>query len=298
MYTIVGSGFGLYGYLPAIVESLGERVVLPRAYQARMAARAELAPLVPRVEWAGDMQESLERADTVVIATPPARQVEVARRCLELANVRRLVLEKPPAPTPAEAVALLADLRRHAKRYRIGYTLLHTAWGLALRWPVREAGDRVELTWTFMAHHFAKDLSNWKRRRSEGGGVLRFFGIHLLAFLGTHGYDDVRDSVFEGESAEEPRRWSAAFQGPAVPPCHVRVDSGAAAGVFRIEAWAGARASPLIALPDPFAEEPTIGAHDRRIGALQRLLTSFHEDDTRYLSLYEKVNRLWAEAEA
>ena len=298
MYAIVGSGFGLYGYLPAIVESLGERVVLPRAYEARMAARAELAPLMARVQWARDMQESLERADTVVIATLPARQVEVARRCLELGNVRRMLLEKPPAPTPDEAVALLADLRRHAKRYRIGFTLLHAAWQPALRWPARASADGVDLTWTFMAHHFAKDLSNWKRRRSEGGGVLRFFGIHLIALLAARGYEDVRDSAFEGEAADEPRRWSATFEGPAMPPCRVRVDSCATESIFRVEARSGTHSTPLVALTDPFQGEPATGAHDRRVGVLERLLASFGEEDARYQSLYENVNRLWAKAEA
>jgi predicted dehydrogenase len=297
MYAIVGSGFGLYGYLPAIVESLGERVVLPRAYEAKMRARAELAPLISRVEWVDDMQASLERADTVVIATPPARQVEVARRCLGLGNVRRMLLEKPPAPTPEEAVALLEDLRRHARRYRIGFTLLHTAWRPALRWPARASADGVDITWTFMAHHFAKDLSNWKRRRSEGGGVLRFFGIHLLAFLGMHGYEDVRDSVFEAQRADEPRCWSATFTGPEVPPCRVRVDSGATENIFRIEARSGTRSTPLVALADPFQDEPAIGAHDRRVGVLERLLASFGEDDARYEELYDNVNRLWAKAE-
>jgi hypothetical protein len=193
---------------------------------------------------------------------------------------------------------LLRDLRRGGKSVRIGFTLLHAGWHPGLRWPARSAADRVDIGWSFMAHHFAHDLSNWKRKRSEGGGVLRFFGIHLLALLAMHGYEDLRDSVLEGETTDEPRRWSATFEGRAVPPCHVRVDSAAAASDFHIDACSGAQSKTLFASSDPFADEPAIGAHDPRVGVLERFLGSFREDDDRYDALYDAVNRLWAKAEA
>jgi hypothetical protein len=297
MYAIVGSGFGLYGYLPAIVESLGERVVLPRAYEAKILARAELAPLASRVDWADDMRAALARADTVVIATPPARQLEVARQCLELANVRRILLEKPPAPSPAEAAALLDELRRHAKRYRIGFTLLHAHWHPAMRWP--STADHVDLTWTFMAHHFAhgaRQLEAAALRGRRRVALLRNPRLRLPR------HARVRRTCAIRRSRERPRTSRGAGARPSwalgVPPCHVRVDSAAPVSGFRIEARALERVTPLIVLADPFAAEPALGAHDRRVGALERLLASFDEDDGPWYSLYERVNRLWTKAEA
>ena len=48
MFAIRGSGFGLYGYLPALV-GCGRRVVLPERYRARFAERPELAPFANEV---------------------------------------------------------------------------------------------------------------------------------------------------------------------------------------------------------------------------------------------------------
>ena len=83
-----------------------------------------------------------------------------------------------------------------------------------------------------------------------------------------------------------------------MPPCRVRVDSCATESIFRVEARSGTHSTPLVALTDPFQGEPATGAHDRRVGVLERLLASFGEEDVRYQSLYENVNRLWAKAEA
>ena len=33
MFTVVGSGFGLYGYLPALLEAFEDPVALPVAYR-------------------------------------------------------------------------------------------------------------------------------------------------------------------------------------------------------------------------------------------------------------------------
>lgn len=293
MFTIVGAGFGLYGYLPAVVEGLGEEVVLPRAYEAKARARPELERALAGVRWVADAEAALNEATAVVIATPPARQLEVAARCAALPRIQRMVLEKPVAVTPALAQALLEQLRAAGKRVRVGYTLLETEWHRDLRWP--RAGAEVALTWTFMAHHFAKDLATWKRTHDEGGGVLRFFGVHVIALLAHHGYDAVRSSSLEGAAAGEPERWTALFSGPGLPDCHVRVDSRSQARRFEIAVAGGIS---VTALQDPFERERSRAGEDPRVGVLLRLLRNFDSQDRPWDNLYARTNELWQQVEA
>jgi hypothetical protein len=293
IYAIVGSGFGLFGYLPALVERLGATVALPRAYEAKARARPELARAMEGVRWVDDRDAALACADAVVIATPPARQLEVAAQCLALPSVRRIVLEKPVAPEPGLAARLLQDLERAGKRYRVGYTLAHSAWASTLAWPRRGEVTRVNIQWTFMAHHFAHGLANWKRSDDSGGGVLRFFGVHVLALLVRHGYRRVGGSQLTGASPTEPERWTAAIEGDDVPPCVVEVDSRSEARRFRIASDAAA----LVDLDDPFARETVIDAHDRRVGVLERLLRTFAAPDALFQAWYAATNDLWREAE-
>lgn len=292
MFTVVGSGFGLYGYLPAVVEAFGGPVLLPESYRAKVEARPELLAYRSAIRWTPDAGSALREASEVVIATPPRRQVEVALACLALPAVRTLVLEKPVAPSAAEAHALLQALRRSGRRYRLGYSFLHTAWAAGLPWPRAGHAREVAITWTFMAHHFAHGLQNWKRAHPEGGGPLRFYGVHLVALLALHGYRGVRESVLEGGTAGEPERWRALFRGEGLPDCRVLVDSRSAAAGFRIAA-----AAPLVDLADPYGAEPAAGEGDRRVAVLKRFLESLREADAGFDRLYSEVDSLWRAAE-
>ena len=285
MFAIVGSGFGLYGYLPALVESFGDPVLLPESSRARVEARPELKPYRDSIRWTPDYDASLAQATAVVIATPPRRQVEVASRCLTLPSIATLILEKPLAPSAQEAHVLLERLRRSGRRYRLGYTLLHTSWARDLSIP-------HSITWTFMAHHFAHGLHNWKRLHADGGGPLRFFGVHLLALLAHRGYRKVKQCALEGALAAEPQRWRALLSGEGLPDCRVLVDTRSTESVFRI-----ASGGPLVDLTDPYGAEPPEVEADRRIGVLRRFLASLDEPDARFDRLYREVDALWRATE-
>lgn len=292
MFAIVGSGFGLYGYLPAVADTFPGPVLLPEGYRAKVDARRELDAYRDRIQWARDADAALRESSAVVIATPPRRQVEVAGRCLALPGIRSIVLEKPLAPDASEAAALLEALRRSGRRYRLAYTFLHTSWAGRLAWPAAPAPE-VTITWTFMAHHFAHELRNWKRLHAEGGGPLRFFGIHLLGLLAHLGYREVRRSSLEGPAPGEFERWDALFSGPGLPECRVQVDTRCAKSMFRIAAG-----EPLVDLSDPYAAEPAPGEVDRRVAVLKRFLATLHQPDASLGELYGEVVALWRAAEA
>jgi predicted dehydrogenase len=302
MFTIVGSGFGLYGYLPALIDALGEPVILPRTYEDKVGARPELHGYLDSIRWVADADAALQAASGAVVATSPRKQQEVVSRCARLPALDTLLLEKPVAVTPDLAIEILDGLKISGKRYRIGYTLLHTRWSERLALPrAPEFEGDVSITWTFMAHHFAHGLTNWKRIHAEGGGVLRFFGVHLLALLARHGYREVAESALSGEQIDQPERWRAIFTGPGLPDCRVEVDSRSGVNAFAVALDAPAGNRLLLDLRDPFQLEEgpdlTQGA-DRRVGVLKRLLDTLRSDDDACHGLYDAVNLLWQKVEA
>jgi len=298
MYAIVGSGFGLYGYLPAIVGVQDATVLLPRAYESKVRARTELANTLPNIRWVDDEITAISLASTVVIAVPPQRQFELLSRCLELPLVKKLVLEKPLAVTPVLAAELILNLNAAQKSYRISYTLLNTAWHNQLLWPKLSTTNAViSINWTFMAHHFATQLISWKRLHADGGGVLRFYGIHLVALLAYHGYDEVYSSVLEGEDQHEPERWDAVFNGPGLPDRYVHVDSRSTKKQFMMVCRIGSEENLLFKMTDPFEQEVRTGDDDPRVSVLKRLIDSFGVDDISYDLFYKRVNALWRKIE-
>lgn len=225
--AIVGSGFGLYGYLPAFLDSGWGPALLPLRYRERFLGRPELQRHAHRIEWHGDELAALDAASGAAICQRPSDQVRWVAQCLRRPNLRVLLLEKPLAPDPARAAQLLAALVDSGREFRVGYLFRHTSWGRLLLESLRTAGTQQHLVirWHFLAHHLLHDLHNWKRQDCMGGGALRFYGIHLVALLAEAGYVDVLRSCVEGPQPGQSDAWRAEFTGPGLPRCRVEVDA-------------------------------------------------------------------------
>jgi predicted dehydrogenase len=293
MVTIIGSGFGLYGYLPALVEGLGEVVVLPRTLEEKIKTRPELSSALSGIRWVRDVDAAIAAAETIVIATPPKHQPDIVERCLKFPNIKKFVLEKPLAPIPERAIALLAQLDEAGKGYVIGYSFMHLKWQKKLLWTKVEE-SAMQIDWSFMANHFSNDLHNWKRRHSEGGGVLRFFGIHMLAMLASLGYNEVRESQLEGIAPDEPERWSATFAGQGLPKCQVRINSRSLDNTFQI---LSGEKIPMVSLEGPFSLEASTGDADPRVSVLAKILKSPPTTNLSLTDVYRKTNDLWLQTE-
>ncbi|HVE48304.1 MAG TPA: Gfo/Idh/MocA family oxidoreductase [Casimicrobiaceae bacterium] len=300
-YTIVGAGFGLYGYLPALVETFRQPVLLPERYRSRLAARPELIRYESSIVWVKDTSAALAHCTGVVIATPPTTQPDIVTDAMNAVRIDTLILEKPLAATPQDAEKLLTALRRTGKRYRIGYTFLHTEWAKRLVVNDAESVRGISITWSFLAHHFRYDVRNWKRAHASGGGVLRFYAIHLLALLAKHGYDDVLECIVGGAESGDPERWFAVLSGSGLPPCRVVVESRSETSCFKIDVERASGTDRLLQLAEPFALEHAVGDKpelDRRTGVLSSVLRSLETDDDVCYRLYESVLSLWQAVES
>ena len=301
MIAILGSGFGLYGYLPALVGGCGQRIVLSERSRARFCERPELARFAGDVQWERDEATALDCAEGVVLALQPIDQGEWIPRCLARANIERLLLEKPLASSPEVAAALFGDLTRSRKVIRMGYTFRYTEWGKRIRdalGPTRESRP-LSIQWNFLSHHFRYDLRKWKRFSVSGGGAIRFYGIQLIALLAEIGYRDVILSRSFGKSVDEVEKWTASFAGPGLPECDIVVDTRATVGKFRVELISNSsteRGAVFANLIDPFdsmGEACQSDGLDRRVSILSSLCRSLWEQSISEHVWYEATIELW-----
>jgi predicted dehydrogenase len=298
--AILGSGFGLYGYLPALVKGCGQRVVLSERHREPFAQRPELARFADDVEWERDEASALDRAEGVVLALQPADQSEWIPRCLERPNLTRILVEKPLATSPQASRALLEDLVRSGKIIRVGYTFRYTDWAerMAAALTQSEGSKRLLIQWSFLAHHFRHDLRNWKRSTKSGGGAIRFYGIQLIALLAELGYQDVISSCSFGNSPDVVEKWTASFHGPGVPECDVALDTKSVTEKFGAELLFNSATQPNLVfadLKDPF-ESTTIESLeglDRRVPVLSRLCRALWEQAIDEDAWYKATIELW-----
>jgi len=297
--AILGSGFGLYGYLPAVLTGCGKQVILPERYRQRLDSRADVGHLVDRIEWAPDELSALDRADAVVMSQRPVDQMARVIHCLDRRNIAAMLLEKPLAPDPLRARRMLQELDDSNKRFRIGYTFRYTNWGRdLLSWKDARGADGIlRVSWSFCASHYASDSRVWKRYSSAGGGALRFYGIHLIALLAEMGYDEAVMSVIATDLPDEAENWRAVIVGTGLPDCHLRLESRAAADRFSVHDEGGGWPDLRVELTDPFAQSIANDMLDRRIDVLTQLCQDFFSGGEVSCPWYSRSVALWGKVE-
>lgn len=305
LFAIFGSGFGLYGYLPALV-SCGQRIVLPKRYRARFCERPELFSHASSVEWEEDEHTLLNRATGAVFALQPENQYRLLPSCLKNDKINHFLLEKPLAHSPKNAAILLDTLIRSGKTFRIGYIFRYTIWGKQLLTALSTFNQvsSLSIQWHFMAHHFRQDLQTWKLSHSAGGGIIRFYGIQMIALLAEIGYCQVTLSQTIGLSIDECEKWHAVFTGYGLPECEVQIDSRSRMNRFQIRQQSRSTKdkdkTTFIDLSDPFdvsSKMESLSSVDQRVPLLNQLCRSLWKPSVQVYEWYAAANQLWQAVE-
>jgi hypothetical protein len=297
MYTIVGGGFGLYGYFPAIVQQTGMKVLLNEKYRKTITSRPELNRFYKKIIWCESLTSALHIADGIIIATPPTIQAKLIDEILAIENISRVVLEKPIATTPNYGKDILRKFYDKKKRLRLGYTFMHTNWYGSLRESIPSISG-VKIHWSFKAHHIENNIDSWKRYHENGGGPLRFYGIHLIALLTSLGFDKALTSIIEGDKRNEFISWKASFENKGACRCEVTVQINCYKTSFAIDVFdQNKEPRCLFYGQSPFDDVENNLDEDSRLPVLRKLISSFDEDDSLYLRLYDDANTLWMNIE-
>ena len=306
MIAILGSGFGLYGYLPAIIDGCKEHVLLPERYRNKFNERPELQRFAHNIQWKKNDSLLLESARGIVIALSPVKQVKWIERCLKYPNINFFIVEKPLANSPEEAIIIFKKLINSGKIFRIGYTFRYTDWAKKLNHILSVAckSEVLNIKWNFMAHHYTNNLQNWKRFNSFGGGAIRFYGIHIIALMAEIGYSNITLSSTYGNQADEVEKWNAIFTGLELPDCEVTIDSRSSINEFNIELVPNSNINfeniEISKLSDPFESMNNtnkISDVDERVSILSELCNSIWEESKDDYERYSAIIKLWLQVE-
>ncbi len=277
--AILGSGFGLYGYLPALLQLTNSKIILPARYQERLRSRADIRHFYDNVEWIENEEKILKNCEMVVIARTPREQYRLIKKCLKQKMITHLFLEKPLSFSPESANELLEELKSSGKKFYICYNFCFADWA--------KNYDIKKIEWNFRAHHFTNNIQTWKREHTEGGGALRFYGIHLIALLAKIGYTNTSFSKITLEAD----RWEAQLIGKNLRPCNIKIASNSDEANFVISRNNG----EVIFLLQPFqATIPDQNLNfDQRVFVLKESLSDFLSDKKNYYDWYKSTNLLW-----
>ena len=234
----------------------------------------------------------------MVIALPPQFQAQMLSDIAEFDNIKKIILEKPVAPTAKTAINLFDRNYLESKQVRVAYLFIQLDWYVLLKRALSQSFSDIRITWKFAANHITNNKETWKRYHSQGGGPLRFYGIHLIAVLASLGYKFVSNSILSGQFEDQPTSWHSQFRGEQVPECEITIATNSPAEEFSIMAIdRTGRQCDVYSAHSPFSHGLEDG-QDNRVPILMELITSFKNQNTQYYDLYKNTLGLWQEVEA
>ena len=112
-FLIIGSGFGIYGYLPAVYKN-SKKIFLNIKYKKKIEKRGELIRYLKRVVWYFDIKDINNKIDYVIIAQNPKQQFLITKNITFL-KPKHLFLEKPISNTPNKSLNFVEFLKKKNK---------------------------------------------------------------------------------------------------------------------------------------------------------------------------------------
>lgn len=182
---IIGSGFGLYGLLPAFHSLKNCKVVAICAHNQERIKKYAYSRSITNTysDWRKMLDE--EKLDAVAIAVTPLAQYTIAAYAIKKGI--HIFAEKPLAGNLPQAKELL----RLAKKYNIIHAVDFLFPEISQWVKVKKLLDKktygnlkhISVNWDFLSFDIQHQISSWKTDVSQGGGALNFYSCHTLYYL-------------------------------------------------------------------------------------------------------------------
>jgi len=183
--AIVGSGFGLYGHLPAFNSITNCKVI---AICGKKTERLiNYCKSIGLKKIYTDWQEMLtiENLDAIAIAVNPFSQYKIAKEAIEKGI--NVFAEKPLAVNVSQAKELLELAKKNKITHTIDFIFPEIdLWRKAKHLVDDKAlGElkHISVNWDFLSFDIKNKVSSWKTSVREGGGALSFYFSHTLYYL-------------------------------------------------------------------------------------------------------------------
>lgn len=182
---IIGSGFGLYGLLPAFRTIKGCKVVsiCGKKTDRLLAYCGQIGLKNLYTDW----QQMLEKEDldVVALAVTPGAQYVIAKAAIQK-NID-VWAEKPLATTYKQAVELYNLAKKHKVVHTVDFIFPEIAeWQMVKKMLVQQVYGKLKhiaVDWDFLSYDIKNRISSWKTNSDEGGGALAFYFSHTLHYL-------------------------------------------------------------------------------------------------------------------
>ena len=292
---LYGNGFAFDVYLPALIKLGIKKILIDKNQFLHKDKTNILNKYNEYIIYYKDESYKKPIIDYTILAVPPSNQYKLLLDNNFFENTKTLILEKPLALSPVKALDIMQKLEKISRKYIINYSFRYTLWYRNISAKIKNLPNNVELIfiWKFMARHFIHKRNTWKRFHSEGGGAIRFYGIHMIAILSDIGYLKVRQSNNLSEKYSYLSSFSCSFESTQkLPKCKILINSKSLVNEFSCYYIKDNKRISLLNLDEPFPKGSGGLLEDPRIDLTKRLID---EENFNYSNF--NVIKLWKDIE-
>ena len=182
--AIIGSGFGMYGLLPAFSQIEGCKVVsICGKNSKRMLEYCKKFNLILYTDWKEMLQK--ERPNAVAIAVIPIYQYEITKYALE--NGIAVFAEKPLTSSYETALEISTLAKQKGLPNMLDFIFPEISEWKEVK-KIIDAGligniIKINVDWMFLSYDLKNQIKSWKTDVKQGGGALSHFFSHTFYYL-------------------------------------------------------------------------------------------------------------------
>jgi predicted dehydrogenase len=182
---IIGSGFGLYGLLPAFYSLKNCAVVSVCASNQERLSKHYYSLGLNNVYSDWRKMLDMEKIDALAIAVTPSAQYTIAKTAIQKGI--HVFAEKPLADTYEHAKTLYDLALKHKVTHAIDFLFPEIDEWMRVKKLLENNKygklKHISVNWDFLSHDIKHGISSWKTDAQKGGGALSFYFSHSLYYL-------------------------------------------------------------------------------------------------------------------
>lgn len=182
---IIGSGFGLYGLLPAFNSTKNCEVICICGSRTKRLINYCKSIGLEKIytNWQEMLQK--EKLDAIALAVPPNEQYKIAKVAID--KNLHIFAEKPLAINFTQAKELLNLAKKRKIVNAVDFLFPEIKQWQEAKQLIDEKKygklKQINLNWDFLSYDIKNRKSSWKTDIALGGGALSFYFSHSLYYL-------------------------------------------------------------------------------------------------------------------
>ena len=182
--SIIGSGFGMYGLLPAFSKISNCKITsICGKDSARMQEYCTKLDLNRYSDWKEMIQN--EKPNALAIAVIPKHQHEIVKYAIE--NEIAVFAEKPLTTSVQDSFELNELAKKKSLPNMLDFIFPEIPEWVKAKKIIESKvkGDirKIDVKWMFLSYDLKNKIKSWKTDVSQGGGALSYFFSHTLYYL-------------------------------------------------------------------------------------------------------------------